>query len=294
MASALRRTDDLQRLKTRNLVLQNTDGTYPTTGGILYIDSATGHVGDTSGATITGDGRISCTNIRAVSQPGDDNIFTNIALQRNIAPTTVAGRIATGGTTDELFIESVRYIRMAGINSAYGQNTMVIDVSARNVDISGSLRVRNGTDLQTVGDNINLTTSSLFSNAGHISGERKIGRFATDGSTGAAPTGTFYVQGEKYVSITTLDNSGERMPVHVDVFNNLTSINGSLVMQKVGSTPKYKDNTTPYSTYAVPSPGTTSGVPVGTMYFTGTTLYIRTEGGGTYNGWKSVNLGGYP
>ncbi len=277
MASSLRRTDDLQRLKTRNLVMQNTDGTYPTVGGILYIDSATGHVGDTSGATITGNGRISCTNIRAVSQPGDDNIFTNIAMQQNIAPNNIAGRIATGGTTDELFIESVRYIRMAGINSAYGQNTMVVDVSTRNVDISGSLRVQNGTNLQTIGDNINLTTTSIWSNAGHTSGERKIGRLATDGATGSSPSGTFYVQGEQFVAITTLDNTPKTMPVRVDVSNNISYINGSLVMQPVGIAPFYG--------VTVADPALSAGAPTGQMYFTGTTLYIKTS-----TAWKYVNL----
>ncbi len=286
MASSLRRTDDLQRLKTRHLVLQNTDGTYPTTAGILYIDNATGHVGATSGATITGDGRISCTNIRAVSQPGDNNIFTNIAMQQNIAPNVVAGRIATGDTTDELFIESVRYIRMAGINSAYGQNTMVVDVSARNVDISGSLRVRNGTNLQTIGDNISTTTTSIWSNAGHTSGERKIGRLATDGATSYSPSGTFYVQGEKYVAITTIDNDGDTMPVCVDVSNNLSYINGSLVMCPIGSLAIFGNGV---DGATVADPGFPSIAPLGQMYFNGATLWIKTNNGPN-NGWKYVNL----
>lgn len=37
MASALRRTDDLQRIKVRTLVLQNTDGTYATPGELLFV-----------------------------------------------------------------------------------------------------------------------------------------------------------------------------------------------------------------------------------------------------------------
>ena len=301
MASSLRRTDDLQRLKTRNLVLQNTDGTYPTTGGILYIDSATGHVGDTSGATITGDGRISCTNIRAVSLPGDDNIFTNIAMKRNIAPNEVAGRIATGATMDELFIESVRYIRMAGINSAYGQNTLVVDVCAGvvtvNAGVTGglvvnrqagvtaaALTVNGGSVLRTRGIDNQISTTEIWSNAGAVGDEREIGRLATDGNTGSSPTGTFYVQGERYVTLTTINNTPGTMPVYIDVSAGQTNINGTLVLNPIGSS-------TPYGGITIASPLFSAGARTGEMYFTGTTLYIKTSASGvTYNGWKRVSL----
>ncbi len=63
MASHLRRTDDLQRLKTRKLVLQNTDGTYPSLNGIPYITTTTGDVGVTDNATIDPNGYIIAPSI---------------------------------------------------------------------------------------------------------------------------------------------------------------------------------------------------------------------------------------
>lgn len=289
MASALRRTDDLQRLKTRSLVLQNTSGAYPSPGGIVYIDDLSGHVGTTGAtyASINSNGYITCNNIKALNRinPAVDNEFTSMSIKNDISGTYMTvGRIATSaGATDQMYIEGARFIYFTDIDVATGDTTMTIDTYSNIVTVGGNLtvdsnlRVKGVSDLQTIGDNINLTTASLFSNAGHTSGERKIGRFATDGSTGAAPTGTFYVQGEKFVAITTLDNNPPTMPVRIDVSNNISYINGSLVMQPVGIAPFYG--------VTVADPALAASAPTGQMYFTGTTLYIKTS-----TAWKSVNL----
>ena len=301
MASALRRTDDLQRLKTRNLVLQNTSGGYPNADGIVYIDDAAGHVGTTGAtyASINSNGYITCNNIKALNRvnPADDNEFTSMSIKNKDLVTV--GRIATSaGATDQMYIEGARFIYFTDIDVATGDKTMTVDTYSNivtvdgNLDVNGNCTVRGVSDLRTAGADNVLTTTSVWSNAGHTSGEIQVGRLATDGAPSFAPTGTFYVQGSKYVTLTTINNTGGRMPVHVDVSNNLTSINGSLVMQPVGLLPKYI-NGAPYSSYSVPNPGSTSGVPIGTMYFTGATLYIRTDSGAN-NGWKSVSLGAYP
>lgn len=325
MASALRRTDELQRLKTRNLVLQNPNATYPTAGAIVYIDSSLGHVGTSTGITISGAGDITttgditcdniiasgnittpkdiiCRNISALDGTGNDNEFTTFSVKRTTTGFPTVGRIATGNYNDEVFIEAARYTRFTGLFNGYGQDTMLVDVCAGNVTVNAgatggivvnrrpgvtapALRVNGVSSLRTTGEDNILSTTAIWSDDGV--NDRIIGRFTCQNSTS-----TFFVQGDKYVTLTTINNAGGRMPVHVDVSNNLTSINGSLVMQPVGLTPKYI-NGAPYSSYSVPDPGSTSGVPIGTMYFTGATLYIRTDSGAN-NGWKSVSLGAYP
>ena len=48
MSSFQQRTDDLYRLKTRNLVFQNVDGTYPAKGNIAYTKDTVGSIGFSS------------------------------------------------------------------------------------------------------------------------------------------------------------------------------------------------------------------------------------------------------
>jgi hypothetical protein len=285
MASALRRTDDLQRLKTRNLVLQNTSGAYPTLGGIVYIDDAAGHVGTTgiTAATITSNGYITCNNIKALNRvnPADDNEFTSMSIKNR--DFVQVGRIATNASaTDQLYIEGERYIRFTDIDVSSGDITMEIDTFSNIVTVGGNLTVTGSSNLRTTGDSISTTTTSLFSNAGHISGERKIGRLATDGNIGSSPSGTFYVQGERYVTLTTLENTPGTMPVYVDVSAGQTNINGTLVLNPIGSS-------TPYGGVTIASPLFSAGARTGEMYFTGTTLYIKTT-----TAWKSVVLGSTP
>lgn len=52
MASFLRRQDDLQNLKTRNLYLQNSDGTYPADQSVLTISGTRGRVATSTGITV--------------------------------------------------------------------------------------------------------------------------------------------------------------------------------------------------------------------------------------------------
>lgn len=59
MASHLRRTDDLERLKTRSIVLQNSDGTYPATNGAMYV-STDGTVAVSDNAVIDNSGNLAC------------------------------------------------------------------------------------------------------------------------------------------------------------------------------------------------------------------------------------------
>lgn len=59
MASHLRRTDDLERLKTRSIVLQNSDGTYPATNGAMYVSTG-GTVAVSASATVDGSGNLVC------------------------------------------------------------------------------------------------------------------------------------------------------------------------------------------------------------------------------------------
>lgn len=349
MASALRRTDELQRLKTRNLILQNTNASYPIAGAIVYIDSSMGHVGTSTGITISGTGDITTTgniacnnitasggitaagniacdninasgtittpediicrdiscrdivsrNITALDPLGNDNEFTTFSIKRTGTWEQV-GRIATSGT-DEVFIEGVRYTRFTGINNGYGQNTMIVDVCAGVVTVNAgatgglvvnrqagasaaALTVNGGSVLRTTGVDNQISTTEIWSNSGYLggAGERQIGRLATDGDTVAAPTGIFYVQGERFVTLTTIDNTPGTMPVYVDVSEGQTNINGTLVLNPIGAT-------TPYGGVTIASPLFSASARTGTMCFTGTTLYIKTTSGGV-NGWRIIDI----
>lgn len=323
MASALRRTDELQRLKTRNLVLQNPNATYPTAGAIVYIDSSAGHVGTTTGVTISAAGDITttgnitcdniiasgnittpediiCRNISALDSTGNDNEFTTFSVKRTVAGFPTVGRIATGNFNDEVFIEAARYTRFTGLLNGYGQNTVVVDVCAGVVTVNAgatggvivnrqagvtaaALTVNGGSVLRTTGIDNQISTTEIWSNSGFSGGEREIGRLATDGNTGSAPSGTFYVQGERYVTLTRLNNTPGTMPVYVDVSAGQTNINGTLVLNPIGSS-------TPYGGATIASPLFSAGARPGEMYFTGATLYIKTTSGGANNGWRSIQL----
>ncbi len=95
MASNLRRTDDLQRLKTRELVLQGTDGTYPTQGGIPYISNATGLVAVSEGATVDSAGNMITDTLVVGNQ---DNIGNSLEVNGNasvLGPGTSRGILTT-------------------------------------------------------------------------------------------------------------------------------------------------------------------------------------------------------
>jgi hypothetical protein len=57
VTDAMRRTDNLQALTTRDLRLLNTDGSYPTQNSMIYVGDTIGHV-DFSAASLTGDGSL--------------------------------------------------------------------------------------------------------------------------------------------------------------------------------------------------------------------------------------------
>jgi len=63
MASYQRRTDDLLRLKTRQLILQNVNGTYPGAGSMLYIADSNGTLGNASSITADASGNLSAITL---------------------------------------------------------------------------------------------------------------------------------------------------------------------------------------------------------------------------------------
>jgi hypothetical protein len=109
--SGTRRTEDFHTLRTRQLILQNQDGTYPTSGGVLFFNSANGTVGD-SGINVDSGGNI--------------NIVQNI---------TVTGTSTFDGGLEVLGVSSLNTVNISGSASILEQTTL------NNVEASGSLQV---------------------------------------------------------------------------------------------------------------------------------------------------------
>ena len=83
-----RRTDDLYMLKTRNLVYQDVNGTYPTSGGVGYVKDTVGNVGWSSTITAT-DG-----NLRV---KGDIEVVNNLSDETKVVINGQNGDITTDG-----------------------------------------------------------------------------------------------------------------------------------------------------------------------------------------------------
>jgi hypothetical protein len=125
MASNLRRTDDLQRLKTRELVMQRTDGTYAVENSVPRFGTATGDM-TTSNVTID--------PYDNVVIPGTATILTDLNVVGN---TDVSGSLGVVGD--------------AGVGGA-------LDVAGNagiggNLDVSGALGVVGGA---AIGGNLDV------------------------------------------------------------------------------------------------------------------------------------------
>ena len=123
MASNLRRTDDLQRLRTRELVLQNSNGTYPPLNTVLIC--ANDGVVEASTVTI---------NNGELFAPGGINVDNNFSIDSS-------GNVIIGGT-----INITSTIDLSGgINV---NNQFIVDTSGHMVvsglsDLSGGINVNN-------------------------------------------------------------------------------------------------------------------------------------------------------
>ena len=100
MSSFQQRTDDLYRLKTRNLVYQNTDGSYPMKGSIGYVTNTVGAVGwsdvttDSSGNfDVPGTATFGINDAVTVDAIGDLNAKYNV----NVNGILTASEIDTNG-----------------------------------------------------------------------------------------------------------------------------------------------------------------------------------------------------
>jgi hypothetical protein len=79
MASYLKRTDYLQRLKTRELIYQDVSGAYPVQGAVGYFVDASGTFG-TSTVTIDSSGALNVNTIALYPQTGMGTFASPIVL----------------------------------------------------------------------------------------------------------------------------------------------------------------------------------------------------------------------
>ena len=115
--SGTRRTEDIHTVRTRQLILQNQDGTYPTQGNLFSVNSSRGLVGK-SAITTTDGGTILL--IRNVDSPGDASLG---GMQVN--GITV---ISTADISGILFVGNRTFLRgtdISGTLNIYGDTNLV-------------------------------------------------------------------------------------------------------------------------------------------------------------------------
>jgi len=91
MASYLKRTDYLQRLKTRELIYQDVSGAYPIQGAVGYFVDASGTFG-TSTVTIDSSGTLNASTIALYPQPGMGTFGSPVVLSNGQIFQTVGNK----------------------------------------------------------------------------------------------------------------------------------------------------------------------------------------------------------
>ena len=144
MASLLRRIDDLRRIRARNIVLQNTDGSYPGNETVLRIVSDQGDVGN-SGVLID--------NSNNLFVPGSVSIGDNLDISGDL---DVVGSAAIGGDLDVSgALEVVGDGRIGGDLDVSGALDVVGNgLIGGNLDVSGALDVVGG---GVIGGNLDVS-----------------------------------------------------------------------------------------------------------------------------------------
>jgi hypothetical protein len=123
--SGVRRTEDLQSIKTRAIVLQNADNTFPAVGSVLAVSDARGHVIPTQNLNVNS---VAINNDRAIIDASGDIVANSITLDSS------GTAIDTGGDV---------YVNDANIYVSGNQNTTgavqttyvtLLDLSANDPD----------------------------------------------------------------------------------------------------------------------------------------------------------------
>lgn len=202
--SGTRRTEDLHTVRTRNLILQNQDGTYPTQGNLFSVNSSRGLVGKSSITTTDGGTILIITN---VNSPGNASLggmeVNGITL---ISTADISGTLSVG---DRTFL--------------------------RGTDISGTLNVYGDTNLVdcTIMGHTQLDTLNISGDL-PIDSSCNIGYLNVQGDTvlndvtfvGAVPIENIDISG--YLNVSGPCNIGGDLLVQGDtVFNNLR-VTGSI------------------------------------------------------------------
>lgn len=126
--SGTRRTEDFHTLRTRQLILQNQDGTYPTSGGLLYFNSANGTVGDSGINVDTGGNVVILENITVLGTSIFDKLeVTGLSALNNI------------NVTGSLSVQEQTYLKNVDVSGALQVigPTILTSVQAGNVEVTG-------------------------------------------------------------------------------------------------------------------------------------------------------------
>lgn len=130
---AQRQTLDLQSVKTRQIVYQNPDGTFPSTGGVLTMGDARGHAAWTRDPSVD---TITLATGGTLAYDGTDLLLNGVSVQ---GVTSV-----TGGTNITVTDNSANPIVNLDIKENLDMNNFSI-TSAQNVSVSNNLYVGSST-----------------------------------------------------------------------------------------------------------------------------------------------------
>ena len=181
MASHQRRTEDLLRLKTRSLVLQNMDGSYPVEGAIPFVTDLSGDVGFTTGPESV-----------IIDSSGNMTVPGNLTVDGLTNITVVGQRLDLSGGPCPA-ITSSSSVSVLPANGFVGIGKCAPTVA---LDVSGALAV-SGTSTLTgdvsMGGTLAVSGSSVL--AGDV-GVGKIPTVAMDVSGALAVSGTSTLTGD--------------------------------------------------------------------------------------------------
>jgi hypothetical protein len=251
MASKQRRIDDLLRLKTRGLIYQNVDGTYPEQGSVAYITSdISGNIGF-SGITIDASnnvvipGNLTVKGITNFATQNADRQLNSTALEFVPANRNVDNNISTSSSalniSGELHVSSNSYIQgtlSAGATtlsdvSVSGVTTLTdVSVSGATIlsdlTILGTLTFTGATGLTDISVSGKLDAGAATLTAAIVSGDLDAGAttLASVNVTGATTLTTADVTGDTTIG-GTLGVTGATTLTTADVTGD-TTIGGTL------------------------------------------------------------------
>ena len=246
MASLTTRSENLDVLKTRRLILQNQNGTYPAINAVPIVADSQGTIGFSS-VTIDPSGNINV--IGSLNVEGSINSVNPAAYITNIAISNQKPSLS--GTGENTAVETNLWLQPGGGRVSVGTNYNGVQTvpPTRTFEVNGSTILRNGLVVQdtsgcfTVDASGNVTIKgNLVTNGsirGSISGSDISGNISGGAGSfsgdicgnqviGDICGGAFYVSDGGYVNTYLLRGTIPGSSIQGDISGNARTITGSI------------------------------------------------------------------